>query len=95
MISPGTLLSSFGLSETLRDDEFIWDERYRSIVDLESHLHRNRTRTVKVFLHVSQEEQRKRFRERIDEPDKNWKISFLDIHERKYWNIRCRPMRLA
>jgi polyphosphate kinase 2 (PPK2 family) len=54
-------------------------------VDLERHLHRNGTRIVKIFLHLSPEEQRKRFLERIDEPDKNWKFSLSDIHERKYW----------
>ena len=54
-------------------------------MDLESHLYRNGTRTIKVFLHLSQEEQRKRFLGRIDEPDKNWKFSLSDIHERKYW----------
>ena len=79
------LLRSQGLAEELRDEKSIWKERYRSIVNLESHLHRNATRTIKVFLHLSQEEQRKRFLERIDEPDKNWKFSLADIHERKYW----------
>jgi PPK2 family polyphosphate:nucleotide phosphotransferase len=79
------LLRSRGLAEELRDEKSIWKERYRSIVDLESHLYRNATRTIKVFLHLSQEEQRKRFLERIDEPDKNWKFSLADIHERKYW----------
>ena len=79
------ILRSQGLSEELRDEKTIWEERYRSIVDLESHLYRNGTRTIKVFLHLSQEEQRKRFLERIDEPDKNWKFSLADIHERKYW----------
>ena len=79
------LLRSQGLSEELRDEKTIWEERYRSIVDLESHLHRNGTRTVKIFLHLSQEEQRKRFLERIDDPHKNWKFSLADIHERKYW----------
>jgi PPK2 family polyphosphate:nucleotide phosphotransferase len=74
-----------GLAEELRDDKNIWDERYRSIADLESHLYRNGTRTVKVFLHLSHEEQRKRFLARIDEPEKNWKFSLADIHERKYW----------
>jgi polyphosphate kinase 2 (PPK2 family) len=54
-------------------------------VDLEEHLHRNGTRIVKVFLHLSKGEQRKRFLERIDEPDKNWKFSLADIHERRYW----------
>ena len=79
------ILRSQGLSEELRDEKNIWDERYRSIVDLETHLYRNGTRTIKVFLHLSQEEQRKRFLARIDEPDKNWKFSLADIHERKYW----------
>ena len=79
------ILRSQGLSEELRDEKAIWAERYRSIRDLESHLYRNGTRTIKVFLHLSQEEQRRRFLERIDEPDKNWKFSLADIHERKYW----------
>jgi len=83
-VHPG-MLRSQGLPEELRDQKTIWEERYRSIVDLESHLFRNGTRTVKVFLHLSREEQRKRFLERIDEPDKNWKFSLADIHERKYW----------
>jgi len=74
-----------GLPEELLDEKTIWEERYRSIVDLEAHLHRNGTRIVKFFLHLSKEEQRKRFLERIDEPDKNWKFSLADIHERKYW----------
>jgi PPK2 family polyphosphate:nucleotide phosphotransferase len=79
------ILRSQGLSEELRDEKTIWEERYRSIRDLESHLYRNGTRTLKVFLHLSREEQRKRFLERIDDPDKNWKFSLADIHERKYW----------
>ena len=65
--------------------EAVWKGRYRSIVDLEEHLHRNGTRILKFFLHLSKDEQRKRFLERIDEPDKNWKFSLADIHERKYW----------
>ena len=83
-VHPEILLSQ-GLSEELRDEKTIWEQRYRSIRDLESHLYRNGTRTVKIFLHLSKEEQRKRFLERIDEPDKNWKFSSADIHERKYW----------
>jgi len=79
------ILRGEGLSEESRDEKTIWDERYRSIVDMEEHLHRNGTRIVKIFLHLSKEEQRKRFLERIDEPDKNWKFSLADIHERKYW----------
>jgi PPK2 family polyphosphate:nucleotide phosphotransferase len=79
------ILRSQGLSEELRDENNIWEERYRSIVDLERHLYRNGTRTIKIFLHLSRDEQRKRFLERIDEPEKNWKFSLADIHERKYW----------
>jgi PPK2 family polyphosphate:nucleotide phosphotransferase len=79
------ILRNEGLSEELRDQKTIWKERYRSIVDLEEHLHRNGTRIIKFFLHLSKDEQRKRFLERIDEPDKNWKFSLADIHERKYW----------
>jgi PPK2 family polyphosphate:nucleotide phosphotransferase len=71
--------------EMLRNEDTVWKERYRSIVDMERHLHRNRTHTVKFFLHLSKEEQRKRFLERIDDPEKNWKFSAADIHERKYW----------
>jgi PPK2 family polyphosphate:nucleotide phosphotransferase len=79
------ILRSQGLSEELRDEKTVWEGRYRSIVDLEEHLHRNGTRIVKVFLHLSKDEQRKRFLERIDEPEKNWKFGLSDIHERKYW----------
>jgi polyphosphate kinase 2 (PPK2 family) len=70
--------------------DFLWrttrdlPERYRSIVDLERHLDRNGTRIVKFFLHLSKEEQRKRFIDRIDRPGKNWKFSLADIEERKF-----------
>jgi len=63
----------------------VWEKRYRSIADMEAHLERNGTRIVKFFLHVSKDEQRKRFLARIDEPEKNWKFSRQDIEERKYW----------
>jgi PPK2 family polyphosphate:nucleotide phosphotransferase len=79
------ILRNEGLSEELRDEKTVWEERYRSIENFEDHLHCNGTHVVKIFLHLSQEEQRKRFLERIDEPDKNWKFSVADIHERKYW----------
>jgi PPK2 family polyphosphate:nucleotide phosphotransferase len=69
-----------------KDQGKIWEGRYRSIVDLEHHLHRNGTRIVKFFLHISKDEQRKRFLDRIDDPDKNWKFSAGDVEERKYWN---------
>jgi PPK2 family polyphosphate:nucleotide phosphotransferase len=71
--------------EALESDD-LWRDRYRSIVDLEKHLYRNGTRVVKFFLHLSKEEQRKRFLARIDDPDKNWKLSMADIEERGYWD---------
>jgi len=80
------ILRSQGLPEELRDEKSIWTNRYRSILNLENHLFENGTRTVKMFLHLSKDEQRKRLLDRIDEPDKNWKFSLADIHERKYWN---------
>jgi PPK2 family polyphosphate:nucleotide phosphotransferase len=79
------ILRSQGLPAELLDENTIWRERYRSIVDLEDHLYRNGTRIIKFFLHLSEEEQRKRFLARIDEPDKNWKFSLADIEERKFW----------
>jgi len=63
----------------------IWAERYRSIIDLEAHLHRSGTRIIKFFLHLSKEEQRKRFLKRIDDPEKNWKFSQADLAEREWW----------
>jgi PPK2 family polyphosphate:nucleotide phosphotransferase len=79
------ILHSQGLPDGLVDEKNIWEERYRSMVDLENHLHRNGTRVIKFFLHLSEEEQRKRFLDRIDEPEKNWKFSLADIEERKFW----------
>jgi len=79
------ILHTQGLPEEVLNEKSIWNERYRSIVDLEDHLYRNGTRIIKFFLHLSNEEQRKRFIERIDEPEKNWKFSLSDVHERKYW----------
>jgi len=79
------ILQAQGLPEELVKDKDIWKERYRSILDLEAHLHRNGTRVVKIFLHLSKDEQRKRFLDRIDEPDKNWKFSLTDMHEREFW----------
>ncbi|NMM36535.1 MAG: polyphosphate kinase 2 family protein [Glaciimonas sp.] len=79
------ILRSQRLPDGLLDEKTIWQERYRSILDLESHLHRNGTRIIKFFLHLSEEEQRKRFLDRIDEPDKNWKFSLADMEERKFW----------
>ena len=80
------ILQGENLPPALIDPQAIWQERYQSIVDLESHLHRNGTVIVKFFLHLSADEQRKRFLDRIDEPDKNWKFSMADIAERRFWD---------
>ena len=79
------ILASEGLpSEALQARDF-WQQRYRSITDLEHHLHRSGTRIIKFFLHLSKEEQRRRLLRRIDEPDKNWKASMADIEQRQFW----------
>ena len=80
------ILEVEGLPAELKDRKTIWDGRYRSIVEFEKHMHRSGTRVIKFFLHLSKEEQRKRFLERIDEPSKNWKFSLSDLRERKFWN---------
>jgi PPK2 family polyphosphate:nucleotide phosphotransferase len=67
------------------DKASLWKGRYKSIVDHESHLHRSGTRIIKVFLHLSKAEQKKRFLERIDDPEKNWKVKPDDLSERAYW----------
>ncbi|QDL36787.1 ADP-polyphosphate phosphotransferase [Rhodoferax sediminis] len=79
------ILRSEGLPNTPRGDKVLWRDRYRSIANLERHLHDNGTRIVKFYLHLSKDEQRKRFLERIDEPEKNFKFSLADIEERKFW----------
>jgi PPK2 family polyphosphate:nucleotide phosphotransferase len=83
-VHPATLLGE-NLPAELRESPNLWKDRYRSIVDLERHLYRNGTRIIKIFLHLSKREQRKRFLARIDTPHKNWKLQAADIHERKYW----------
>jgi len=79
------ILRSEGLPDEPIKESAVWHDRYRSIVDLERHLHANGTRILKFFLHLSKDEQRKRFLARIDEPEKNWKFSLADIEERKFW----------
>jgi PPK2 family polyphosphate:nucleotide phosphotransferase len=79
------ILNNEDLPEEVVDKKHFWRDRYRSIVNLEDHLHRNGTRVVKFFLHLSKGEQKKRFLKRIDDPEKNWKFSADDIKERKYW----------
>lgn len=78
------LLADEGLPDEVHDDK-LWKQRYGAIVAMERHLHESGTRFVKIHLHLSKGEQRKRFLARIDEPEKNWKFSMADIHERKYW----------
>jgi PPK2 family polyphosphate:nucleotide phosphotransferase len=63
-----------------------WRKRYRSILDFEAHLHRNDVKIVKIFLHMSKDEQKRRLLARIDEPSKNWKISASDLAERGFWD---------
>jgi polyphosphate kinase 2 (PPK2 family) len=64
----------------------IWDNRFQDIRAFERYLHRNGTVVVKFFLHVSKREQQKRFLERLDDPDKNWKFSANDAKERGFWD---------
>ncbi len=80
------ILRTEGIPDSPADTNAVWSQRYQSIKDLERHLHLNGTRIIKFFLHLSKEEQRKRFIARIDEPQKNWKFSTADIEERKFWN---------
>jgi PPK2 family polyphosphate:nucleotide phosphotransferase len=80
------LLVNQALANRVRKHDDFWKERYQSILDMERHLHRNNTRIVKIFLHLSRQEQRKRFLARIDDADKNWKFNTGDLEERKYWN---------
>jgi PPK2 family polyphosphate:nucleotide phosphotransferase len=81
------LLSKQRLPEELPDAKTIWLDRYRSIVDHEAHLHRNGTRIIKFFLHLSKDEQAERFRDRIDEPESNWKFNLADVTERESWPL--------
>jgi|WetSurMetagenome_2_1015567.scaffolds.fasta_scaffold94908_2 PPK2 family polyphosphate:nucleotide phosphotransferase len=65
--------------------EDIWKERFKDIRNFEKYLYHNGTKVIKFFLNVSKDEQRKRFIERIDNPEKNWKFSAMDARERSYW----------
>lgn len=84
-VHPEILLTQ-GVPKEALSGAGIWESRYRSILGFEQHLHENRTRVVKFFLHLSKEEQRKRFLARIDEPEKNWKFDGGDIQERQHWD---------
>ena len=80
------ILRAENIPDELLDNKNLWQKRYQSINALEDHLHRNGTRVVKFFLHLSREEQRKRFVKRLDDPSRNWKFSSSDLAERKFWN---------
>ena len=74
-------------------DKKFWEERYEDINAFERHLDRNGTKIVKFFLHVSKEEQRQRFLERLDDPEKHWKFSAADVAERGTGTSTWRPTR--
>src|SRR5439155_15349789 len=78
------ILRSEGVPGGRREDDAC-EERYQSIADFERHLHRNGTRVLKFFLHISKEEQRKRLLARIDDAEKNWKFTMADIEQRLHW----------
>ena len=79
------ILDAQKLPDGLKKDG-IWKRRYREINHFEEYLNDNGTKIVKFFLHVSKEEQKKRFLERINNPDKNWKLSPADVKERAFWD---------
>jgi PPK2 family polyphosphate:nucleotide phosphotransferase len=64
----------------------VWSKRYEQINDFERRLHENGTQILKFFLHISKEEQLERFKDRLDDPTRHWKISEADYSERKYWS---------
>jgi PPK2 family polyphosphate:nucleotide phosphotransferase len=78
------ILRSQKLPEKLITDD-IWEDRFKDIRNFEKYLNRNGVIVIKIFLNVSKEEQKKRFIERVDDPDKNWKFSAADARERGYW----------
>ena len=79
------LIASSKLPEKFIDKN-IWQRRFEQITNFEKYLYENGTVILKFFLHISKEEQKKRFLERIDNPAKNWKFAMGDIEERKYWD---------
>ena len=80
------ILREQAMPEEFAGDEHFWTRRYRSINDLEKHLHPNGTRVIKFFLHLSKEEQRLRFLRRVENPERNWKFSRFDLIERGFWD---------
>ncbi len=83
-VHPGILAAQKLPAEVVGDD--IWNQRFEDINAFERYLCRNGTLILKFFLHVSREEQRKRFLARLDDPDKNWKFALGDVKEREHWD---------
>jgi PPK2 family polyphosphate:nucleotide phosphotransferase len=83
-VHPELLSRGKGASEEPPTDE-VWRDRFEDINSFEHHLDRNGTRIVKIFLHLSRDQQKKRFLKRLDVPDKNWKFSTNDLAERRHW----------
>ncbi len=75
-----------GVDSVKNIDKDFWEDRYKQIIRFEKNLVQNGTIIMKFFLHVSKEEQKKRFMERIDDPSKNWKFSLADLKERGFWD---------
>jgi PPK2 family polyphosphate:nucleotide phosphotransferase len=71
--------------DLIADENKVWEDRYKDINNFEDFQHRNGCRVVKFFLNISKEEQKKRLLDRIDQPEKNWKMSLQDVEERKDW----------
>jgi PPK2 family polyphosphate:nucleotide phosphotransferase len=80
------ILQAQHLSDDIKNDKNIWKQRFKQIRNYEDYLADNGTHIIKFFLHVSKEEQKKRFLARIDTPDKNWKFSSSDVKERAFWD---------
>ncbi|RYD26953.1 MAG: polyphosphate kinase 2 family protein, partial [Verrucomicrobiaceae bacterium] len=74
-----------GPGQPAEPDEKFWEKRYEDINNFEKHLSRNGTLVLKFFLHLSKDEQRKRFLERLTNPEKHWKFSEADLAEREHW----------
>ncbi|MBW4079632.1 MAG: polyphosphate kinase 2 family protein [Acidobacteria bacterium] len=84
-VHPNLLTKAHEMPDEGPNEKF-WNNRFTDINAFEHHLHRSNTRIVKVFLHVSKDEQKRRFMSRLDDPVKNWKFSLADLAERKHWD---------
>lgn len=80
------ILQNQQLPETIKTDKNIWNQRFEQIRNFERHLYQNGTHVIKFFLHVSKDEQKKRFLKRINTPEKNWKFAMGDVKERGFWD---------